>query len=169
MPIAAYTLDGKSNQSDLKPHIFSKNLLFSFSPDGFNVKKIRIIEPPGTRKSTPAHTANSIINSTTGVPAVSRKRPFDNIDDSSSESKEAQKQRPPRKKARIDVHALVFPELYDPQPCPKKKKSPFKKHDIQEIPRYSIFPKPSGKASRAANQRFLSQIRHHQTSADNIS
>lgn len=148
------------------------------------MKKIRIIEPPGTRKST--HTANTIIGtSINSEPAVSRKRPFDNIeDDSSFESKEEKKQRPPRKKARIDVHALVFPELYDGphQSCPKEKKSqpsasaasdekksPFIKPDIQAS-RYNIFPKSSGKNSRAAanNQRFLSQIRH-QTSANDIS
>lgn len=136
--------------------------------------KIRIIEPPGTRRSAATDAATASTDST-GVPAkilkktkaVSRKRPFDDIDDSSV-YKEEQKQRP-RKKARIDVHALVFPELYDPQPCPKKKPHPsaldepaFK--SVIQVPRFSIFPKPSGKVSRAVNQRFLSQIR--QTTAD---
>ena len=169
MPIAAYTLDGKG---DFKVAYIST--FFFFSPDGFDVRKIRIIEPPRARKSAPTHAATiGPSNNSTEVPAVSRKRPFDNINDSSV-SKEEQKQRP-RKKARIDVHALVFPELYDhhpPQPCPmKKEESPPSAHDksalksIIQVPRFSIFPKPSGKASRAVNQRFLSQIRR-QTPAD---
>jgi hypothetical protein len=123
------------------------------------VRKIRIIEPPGTRRSAPteAATIGASTNPTGVIPAVSRKRPFDNIDDSSA-SKEEQKQRP-RKKARIDVHALVFPELYDPQPCLEKKSSAHDESAVVQVPRYSIFPKPSGKANRVANQRFLSKIR----------
>ena len=144
--------------------------------DGFDARKIRIIEPPHprTRKSaTTTMIATSTIPSE--IPAVSHKRPFDNIDDASVSKEEEQKHRP-RKKARIDVHALVFPELYDddddpPQSCPKKKtqssardESAFKPTDVQ---RFSIFPNPSRKASQAINQRFLSQIRrHHQTPAD---
>ena len=139
--------------------------------DGFDARKIRIIEPPRTRKST---TTTIIATSTipSEIPAVSHKRPFDNIDDTSVLSKEEEQKHRPRKKARIDVHALVFPELYDdddpPQSCPKKKtqssardESAFKPTGVQ---RFSIFPNPSRKASQAINQRFLSQIRrHHQT------
>ena len=149
--------------------------LFSIflSPDGFDVTKIRIIEPPSTRRSVPTEAATTIGASTNSteapadildlkkIKAVSRKRPFDNMDDSSVH-KEEQKQRP-RKKARVDVHALVFPELYDPQPCPKKKPQSSAR-DESVIPRFSIYPKPSGKVSRAVNQRFLSQTR--QTAAD---
>ena len=131
--------------------------------------KIRIIEPPGTRRSaqTDAAAIGASTNSTE-VPvdilkAVSRKRPFDDVDDSSV-CKEEQKQRP-RKKARIDVHALVFPELYDPQPCPKKNpQASARDKSVIQVPRFSIFPKSSGKVSRAINQRFLSHIR--QTAAD---
>lgn len=135
------------------------------------MRKIQIIEPPLTRISALTEVAATIVASTNSkeVPAVSRKRPFSNIDDSIA-SKEEQKQ-PPRKKARIlDVHALVFPELYDhdPQPSsrPKKKPQPsattgdecaFK--SVNQVQRFSIFPNPSRKASRAINQRFLSQIR----------
>jgi hypothetical protein len=87
------------------------------------------------RKSAPTDVATiSTSTSSTEVPAdipkkikagrchgltVSRNQPLDNIDDSSV-YKEEQRQRP-RKKARIDVHALVFPELYNLQPCPRKK------------------------------------------------
>ena len=153
------------------------------------MRKIRIIEPPNTRKKSdsPTDAATNTIGPSTNSPevlAVSRKRPFDNILDDSSAYKEEQKQRPPRKKARIDVHALVFPELYDdpppqhPQPSsyPKKKKhqqqpssrdeSTFKSVN-RDPARFSIFPKPSGKASRAVNRRFLRQIRRSQmTPAD---
>ena len=151
----------------IESRIYLKNFL---SPDGFDVRKIRIIEPPRTRKSVPTEAATiAASTNSTEVPTVSRKRPFDNRDDSSI-SKDEQKQRP-RKKARIDVHALVFPELYDhPQSCPKKKSQPSARDEsafksVVQVPRYSIFPKPSGKASRAVNQRFLSQIRR-QTPAD---
>ena len=94
---------------------------------------------------------------------MSRKRPFDNRDDSSV-SKEEQRQQRPRKKARIDVHALVFPELYDhdPQPhpssTPSRGESPSTK-SVNQVRRFSIFPNPSRKASQAIHQRFLSQIR----------
>ena len=140
--------------------------------------KIRIIKPPGTRNSAPTDaTTIGVSTSSTEVAAdipktikvLSRKRPFDNIDDSSI-YKEERNQRP-RKKARIDVHSLVFPELYDRQPCRKRNPQPsacdesaFK--SVIQVPRYSIFPKPSRKASRAVNQRFLSQIR--QTPADEL-
>ena len=139
------------------------------------MRKIRIIEPPHERRSFPT---DASINPTEEVlPAVptqvSRKRPFDHIDDSSV-SKEEQKQQRPRKKARIDVHALVFPELYDhhtqTQHCPKKKSQPnasalIESDNQQQVQRFSIFPNPSRKASRAINQRFLSQIRRHKTPA----
>ena len=132
------------------------------------MKKIRIIEPPHTRRLAPAQTATigASTNSTTEVPTVSRKRPFDNIDDSSAYNKQEQKQQRPCKRARIDVHALVFPELYDnPQPCSKKKPQPSPTTSVNQVQRFSIFPKPSVKSSRAVNQRFLSQIRR-QTPTD---
>jgi hypothetical protein len=159
----------------LKPHIV-KPFFPPLSPDGFDVTKIRIIEPPGTRKSalTDAATIDASTNSTEApaadIPslqkkkkikaaAVSRKRPFQ---DDSSVYDEEQKQRP-RKKARIeDVHALVFPELYDDphQPCLKKRKKLQPASAREESASFfNIFPKPSGRASRAVNQRFLSQIR----------
>ena len=135
------------------------------------MRKIRIIEPPRTRKSAPttsnaATIAAASTTNSTKAPAVSRKRPFDTIDDSSA-YKEEQKQHRPRKKARIDVHALVFPELYDPQPQPNARdESTFKSLFQDPVPRFSIFPKPSGKASRAINRRFLSHIRRQTPAAD---
>jgi hypothetical protein len=152
-----------------KPHIFHSFIsFFSFSPDGFDEKKIRIIELPLTRKSDPTDATTIQSINSAEVPAVSRKRPFTNRDDSSI-SKEEQKQQRPRKKAGIDVHALVFPELYDnhhhPQSCSKKKSQPSAHDESNQVQRFSIFPNPSKKASRAVNQRFLSQIRR-QTPAD---
>lgn len=158
-----------------KTRIYFNFSFFFHSLDGFDVRKIRIIEPPHERRS--ASTDASTIPTEEVLPAVptqvSRKRPFDHIDDSSV-SKEEQKQQRPRKKARIDVHALVFPELYDhhtqTQHCPKKKPQSnasalIKSDNQQQVQRFSIFPNPSRKASRAINQRFLSQIRR-QTPAD---
>lgn len=148
----------------LKPHIF-----IFFPLDGFDVTKIRILEPPGTRKVIQADAATigvsakiptDILNKTK---AISRKRPFDSLDDSCVQR--------PRKKARVlDVHALVFPELYESSSLKKTQPVPPSAHngtalkpDIQ-VPHHSIFPKHSGKASQVYTQRFLSQIR--QTPAD---
>ena len=132
------------------------------------MRKIRIIEPPHERISPPTDASTNPTEVPLTAVQVSRKRPFDHIDDSSVSKEEKQKQQRPRKKARIDVHALVFPELYDhPQPCPKEKPQPRAlKSDIQQVQQpFSIFPNPSRKVSRAINQRFLSQIRRHKTPA----
>lgn len=122
------------------------------TPDGFDVTKIRILEPPSTRKVAQAIGAST--NSREEVPAdilnkteaISRKRPFENVDDSSVHQEQ---QQPPRKKTRIERH-------------PREKAQPSAR-DIQ-VPRFTIFPKHSGKASRAISKRFLSRIRH--TTAD---
>ena len=170
MPIAAYTLDGKSNLGKGDFFFFFKNThifpFFLLRSDGFDVRKIRIIEPPRTRKSglTDA-TTTTIVGASTNYyssqapPAVSRKRPFDNRDDSSV-SKEEQKQQRPRKKARIDVHALVFPELHDHDPHPHPSSTPSRgESPSKSVKRFSIFPNPSRKANRAIHQRFVNQIR----------
>ena len=129
------------------------------------MRKIRIIEPPHERISPPTDASTNPTEVPLTAVQVSRKRPFDHIDDLSVSIEEKQKQQRPRKKARIDVHALVFPELYDhPQPCPKEK--PQSRADNQQVQQpFSIFPNPSRKVSRAINQRFLSQIRRHKTPA----
>jgi len=116
------------------------------------VTKIRILEPPGTRK------VDALTNSMQ-VPAdilkesmgISRKRPFDDVDDSSAHEER------PRKKKRIDMHALVFPELYDSEQKTIQP-GPSSAHDIQ-VPRLSIFPNHPRQANRAIRQRFLTQIR----------
>jgi hypothetical protein len=131
------------------------------------VTKIRILEPPGTRKVTQADAATIGVSiNSIKVPAdildktqaISRKRPFDSVDDSCVER--------PRKKARVlDVYALVFPELYDSSSHQKKTQPAA--HDetaLIQVPHHSIFPEHSRKARQANTQRFLSQIR--QTAAD---
>ena len=103
---------------------------------------------------------------------VSRNWPFGNLDDLSVYKEEQR----PRKKACIDVRALVFPELYDPQPCLRKKPQLSARDEsaflsVIQVPRFQVstFPKP-GKdtGSRAVNQHFLSQIRQTPAVADKI-
>jgi len=139
MPIAAYTLD-----------------------DGFDVTKIRILEPRKVALTNSMQVPADILKNSKGI---SRKRPFDNVDDSSSAYEER-----PRKKKRIDV---LFPELhaYDSdhhqlktvQPGPSSAHDePVLKSGIFQVPR--IFPNHPRQANRAIRQRFLNQIR--QTSAN---
>ena len=186
MPIAAYTLDGKKKKT-INMTAFKSAYIHFFVSDGFDVTEIRILEPPGTRKEKSQQVDIAIVSASTNVPAdmmmkeetkaiqVSRKRAFE--EDNSQEVE----QPPPRKKARmmmIDVHALVFPELYNDHQSLKKNSQPQVPNtleeeeeevvveeeeeeavDIQVPHRFTIFPKSSRNTGRAIKQRFQSQIR----------
>ena len=134
--------------------------------------EIRILDPPSTRKEKAQVDIAIVQDASTNVPAdtvmketkaISRKRAFE--EDNSQEVE--QRPPPPRKKARIDVHALVFPELYDHHQSLKKNSQPqvpsrlkeAEESDIQVPHRFTIFPKSSKNTGRAIKQRFQSQIR----------
>lgn len=139
--------------------------------------KIRILRPSAVRKvvaQNNAAVAGALLTESIQVPpdilnntkAISRKRPFYNIDGGSAHDEE---QLRPHKKMRIDVHPIVFPEFnQQQQPSLEEKNSNVLDESAlkPDVVSRFIFPKLSRTASRTISQRFLSQIR--QTSpADN--